>query len=86
MSKNTSIILKGRLNEFIEQQVKIGRYASASEVIRAGLRLLEEREIRVRYLRDEIQKGLDNGIAKDFDIQKFLAKRHAEFNQNDSNG
>ena len=43
MSKNTSIILKGRLNDFIEDQVQTGHYASASDVIRAGLRLLEER-------------------------------------------
>ena len=84
MSKNTSIILKGQLNEFIEQQVKTGHYASASEVIRAGLRLLEEREVRVQHLRGEIQKGLDSGIAKDFDMQDFLAERHAEFNQSGS--
>ena len=86
MSKNTSIILKGQLNEFIEQQVKTGHYASASEVIRAGLRLLEERAVRVQHLRGEIQKGLDSGIAKDFDMQDFLAERHAEFNQSGTNG
>ena len=86
MSKNTSIILKGQLNEFIEQQVKTGHYASASDVIRAGLRLLEEREVRVQHLRGEIQKGLDSGMAKDFNMQDFLAEKHAEFNQSGTNG
>lgn len=86
MSKNTSIILKGRLNDFIEAQVQTGHYASASDVIRAGLRLLEEREVRIQHLRGEIQKGLDSGIARDFNMKSFLAERHAEFEKDNANG
>jgi antitoxin ParD1/3/4 len=44
MSKNTSISLGEHFTTFVESQIAEGRYASASEVIRAGLRLLEERE------------------------------------------
>lgn len=80
MSKNTSIILNGHLDVFVEQQVDSGNYASASEVIRAGLRLLEEREMKVQRLRTEIQKGLDSGVVDDFDINDFLEQRHAEAN------
>jgi len=82
MSKNTSIILKGQLNDFIEAQVGTGHYASASDVIRAGLRLLEEREVHIQHLRTEIQKGLDSGMVKDFSMKNFLADRHTEFNKN----
>ena len=78
MSKNTSIILNGHLSNFIDNQVKLGAYASASEVIRAGLRLLEEREVRIEHLRKEIKKGLDSGIAKNFDMKNFLADRHQQ--------
>lgn len=78
MSKNTSIILNGQLDVFVEQQVDSGNYASASEVIRAGLRLLEEREMQVQRLRAEIQKGLDSGVVDNFDINDFLEQRHAE--------
>ncbi|WP_430463570.1 type II toxin-antitoxin system ParD family antitoxin [Tabrizicola sp.] len=44
MSRNTSISLGDRFASFIDQRVQAGRYASASDVVRAGLRLLEERE------------------------------------------
>lgn len=77
MSKNTSIILNGQLDVFVEQQVDSGNYASVSEVIRAGLRLLEEREMQVQRLRAEIQKGLDSGVVDNFDINDFLEQRHA---------
>ena len=50
--KNTSVTLGKHCEEFLEYQIKAGRYGSKNEVIRAGLHLLEEREIMLQALRD----------------------------------
>lgn len=57
MPKNTSITLSEHFATFIEEQVSEGRYGNASEVIRAGLRLLEEREAKLHALRRAINEG-----------------------------
>lgn len=62
MSKNTSITLGKHFDSFVTEQLKSGRYASTSEVFRAGLRLLEEEETKLSSLR----KMLDEGEASDF--------------------
>lgn len=72
MSKNTSISLGNYFDEFVHSRITEGRYKNVSEVIRAGLRLLEEEESKVIALRNAIQEGVDSGIAKDFDPQKHL--------------
>lgn len=72
MAKNTSVALGNYFEEFVRSTISEGRYKNASEVIRAGLRLLEERENKVRALRSAIQEGLDSGIAEDFDPNDFL--------------
>jgi antitoxin ParD1/3/4 len=72
VGKNTSISLGNHFESFIESTVSKGRFSNASEVIRAGLRLLEEEENRVIALRKAIQEGIDSGIAKDFEPKKFL--------------
>lgn len=64
MQKNTSITLGKHFESFIFQQVQSGRYASASEVIRAGLRLLEEREVKLKALRLELEDGEKSGMAE----------------------
>ena len=79
--KNTSILLNDHFQEFIDFQLSTGNYSSVSEVIRAALRLLEEREMKIQRLREEIQKGIDSGITKDFNFNSFLAEMNAEFEQ-----
>jgi antitoxin ParD1/3/4 len=72
--KNTSISLGDYFDQFVQTQVSAGRYKNVSEVIRAGLRLLENEEIKVIALRNAIQQGVDSGIAHDFDPEKHLQK------------
>ena len=72
MGRNTSISLGNHFISFIEHTISDGRFTNASEVIRAGLRLLEEEENRVIALRKAIQDGIDSGTAKDFEPKKFL--------------
>ncbi|MFM9944919.1 MAG: type II toxin-antitoxin system ParD family antitoxin [Bacteroidia bacterium] len=72
MNKNTSISLGNHFENFIEHSLSEGRFKNASEVVRAGLRLLEEEESRLVVLKNEIQRGIDSGIAKNFDPNKHL--------------
>ena len=74
MGRNTSIALGDHFEHFVDSKVSTGRFKNASEVIRAGLRLLEEEESKIVALRNAIQEGLESGIAKNFDPKKHLAK------------
>lgn len=74
MSKNTSISLGNYFEDFVQNRITEGRFKNVSEVVRAGLRLLEDEENRVLVLRNAIQEGIDSGTAKDFD-----AKTHLQF-------
>jgi len=58
-----NISLTPHLQEFVDQRVASGRYQSASEVIREGLRLLEERDLRRQAARRELQTKIDEGLA-----------------------
>lgn len=78
MSKNTSVSLGNYFDQFVQNRIKEGRFKNASEVIRAGLRLLEEEEIKVIALKTAIQEGIDSGIAHDFDPKNHLESLKAE--------
>lgn len=77
MAQNTSFSLNEHFTSFISAQVETGRYGSASDVVRAGLRLLEEHEAKVRALQEALIEGEQSGEPEPFDFDAFIArKRH----------
>lgn len=72
--KNTSVSLGNHYSEFVNAQVKAGRYGSASEVLRAGLRLLEEQDIKLRALQAALIAGEESGTPAAFDSEAFLKR------------
>jgi len=82
MSRNTSISLGNHFEDFVDERVSTGRFKNASEVIRAGLRLLEEEESKIVVLKKAIDDGLKSGIAKDFNVKDHLATLKANKKKN----
>ncbi|WP_426090582.1 type II toxin-antitoxin system ParD family antitoxin [Flavobacterium sp. DSR3-2] len=78
MGKNTSVSLGNHFETFVEKSISKGRFQNASEVIRAGLRMLEEEEDKVLLLKNAIQEGIDSGLAKDFDPKNHLESLQAK--------
>ena len=68
--KNTSISLGDYFDQFVSRQVSVGRYKNVSDVIRAGLRLLENEESKTIALRNAIQEGLNSPVVQNFDFDK----------------
>jgi putative addiction module CopG family antidote len=73
------------LDGFIANSIAQGAYKDADEVLRAGLEALEEKQKRehkewAKWVTAELEKGEASGIAADFDSEKFLARKHAEWN------
>lgn len=79
MGRNTSVTLGDHFTSFISDQVQAGRYGSASDVVRAGLRLLEEHEAKVKALQDALIAGEQSGEPEPFDFENFKARKRAEF-------
>jgi antitoxin ParD1/3/4 len=77
MQKNTSVTLGPHFEQFIAEQIAQGRYSSASEAIRAGLRLLEEREAKLTALRQALREGEESGRA-DYSLQELIAELDGE--------
>lgn len=82
MGRNTSVSLGHHFEAFIEEKVSDGRYQNASEVIRAGLRLLEEEENRISLLRNAVEEGINSGIATDFTPETHLDRLKAKKRSN----
>lgn len=79
MPRNTSVSLGEHFTGFISAQVDAGRYGSASDVVRAGLRLLEEHEAKVKALQDALIVGEQSGEPRPFDFDSLKARKRAEF-------
>ena len=79
MAQNTSISLGDHFGAFIAQQISQGRYGSASEVVRAGLRQLEEHEIQLATLRAALEDGENSGASTSFDVDAFLKTKRQKF-------
>ena len=77
VGKNTSFSLDEHFSTFIEDEVASGRYGSASDVVRTALRLLEDRETRLRTLRQALVAGEQSGDSTPFDFDAFVAGKRA---------
>ena len=75
MSKNTSVELGEEIAGFVSGQVQSGRYGSASEVIRAGIRLLQDQETKMAALRAALREGEGSGAPVPFDVDQFIEAR-----------
>jgi antitoxin ParD1/3/4 len=72
MPKSTPVTVADHFAEFIDRQIEEGRYDSPSDVVQAGLRLLEEQETKLKTLRAALIEGEQSGPGERFDIEEFL--------------
>jgi antitoxin ParD1/3/4 len=77
VQRNTSVTLGEHFEKFLAHQIESGRYGSASEAVRAGLRLLEEREAKLEALRRALSEGEQSGPA-DYSLQNILDELESE--------
>ena len=78
MSKNTSILLGEYFENFVNEKISTGQFASVSEVVRTALRLLENEDNRYKALTKELEIGEKSGFVKDFDRTDNLKNLHAK--------
>lgn len=78
MNTHMKLSLDDHSAEFIEQQVDGGNFASASEVVAAGLKLLEAEQAYVEAVRAALIEGEESGEPQPFDLEEFLAEMHRE--------
>ena len=76
MSKNTSISLGDYFERFVQSRIKEGRYKNVSEIVRAGLRLLEEEENKKNALKNALIEGEESGFVEDLDPELLLKDFH----------
>lgn len=81
--KTTTVALGSHFDEFIQTSISGGRYTNASEVIRAGLRRLEEDERKIAALRSAIEEGEASGYVEDFDFEAHLKGLKAKRRNNE---
>ncbi len=78
MGKNTSILLGDYFEKYVNEQLRTGKFATVSEVIRAALRLMESEENKSKILVKELKAGEKSRKVKNFDRAENLKKLHAE--------
>ncbi|WP_254291388.1 type II toxin-antitoxin system ParD family antitoxin [Sphingomonas tagetis] len=78
VAKNTSVALGDHFTAFAQEQIASGRYGTVSEVLRAGLRLLEDEERKLEALRTAIREGDESGPAAPFDVRAWIAEQFPE--------
>lgn len=81
MARNTSVTLGHHFDAFVAEKIDQGRFQSVSEVVRAGLRKLEEDETKLQLLRGQLQAGQDSSVIENFDGAAFISglhKKHLE--------
>jgi len=78
MAKNTSISLGDHFENFMKDQLRTGRFNNASELIRAGLRLLEQEENKYKALKSALELGEKSEKIEDFDSKQYLKNLHAK--------
>lgn len=79
MARTVTVTLGPHYEEFIQANIKGGRFNNVSEVIRAGLRRLEEDEMRLAAIRSALIEGEESGIVEDFNPEEFLRKLNADY-------
>jgi antitoxin ParD1/3/4 len=79
MPRNTSVTLGDHFDRFVSDKIKEGRFQSVSEIVRAGLRKLEEDDTKLQALRMRLQAGEDSPIVSNFDGEEFIAAMHKKY-------
>ncbi|MGR9052625.1 MAG: type II toxin-antitoxin system ParD family antitoxin [Gammaproteobacteria bacterium] len=79
MPRNTSVTLGEHFDKFVEEKINEGRFQSVSEVIRAGLRKLEEDEVKLNALKKKLQAGENSPLIDNFNGEEFLASLHKKY-------
>jgi len=82
MGRNTSIILGKHFDQFIKTEIESGRYSSASEIIRSGLRILEEESKKIRLINEALVSGEESGESIPFDNEEFKKKMRKKISPN----
>jgi antitoxin ParD1/3/4 len=79
MPRNTSVTLGEHFDQFVVDKINEGRFQSVSEVVRAGLRKLEEDEAKLHALRQKLQAGENSPVVENFNGEEFLAALHKKY-------
>ena len=82
LRRNTSVILGEHFDDFIKSEIDSGRFKSASEIIRTGLRLLEDEKHKIRAINEALVVGELSGEAFEFNNEKFKKKMRKNFQSN----
>ena len=79
MARNTSVTLGQHFDEFVSEKIAAGRFQTVSEVVRAGLRKLEEEESKLQALKEKLQAGENSPIIESFNGKQLLADLHKKY-------